>query len=96
MFFGPQKRIFDPFGHIFGPEKGQNSLKIFFNHFKTKHFQKGVTFLCFTVKVLGPKKGFLALLAHVLGEIGQNGPKLFFHDSEAIQFPTRDHVPMFQ
>ena len=70
--FGPQKRIFDTFAHIFGPEKGQNSFSVIFIQ---KTFPKKVTFLCFTVKVLGPKKG---LLAHVLGEIGQIGPKLFF------------------
>ena len=28
--FGLQKRIFDPFAHIFGPEKGQNSFSVIF------------------------------------------------------------------
>ena len=74
--FWSSKEDFLPFcAHL----RAWKRAKTVFQSFSSrKQFQKGVTFLCFTVKVLGPKKGFLALLAHVLGEIGQNGPKLFF------------------
>ena len=47
--FWSQKRIFDPFGLIFGPKNGQKGQKILFSSFSSKdHFQTGITHLCLT------------------------------------------------
>ena len=52
--FGPQKRIFDPFAHIFGPEKGQKSFSVIFIQ---KTFPKRGYIRMFHRKGFGSQKG---------------------------------------
>ena len=77
--FWSQKRLFDPFSLIFGPEKGQNGLKIFFSHFHPKTIsKKGSNAYVLPNRFFGPKRGFLTLFGPFSGPNRSKWPKIIF------------------
>ena len=84
------------FGPFFGPNGSKWPKVIFFWILRPNDFQRGVTYLCLVKTwkngIFGP---FLTLFGPFIVHMGQNGPKLFFLNSDTKWFPTRGHMPMF-